>query len=160
MSSSVPRVVEQALLGEDADLEVDGPLVLVDEGLDAVEAPQPHHRVHLQVGPHVGGALQDALLHRPHRPLAYLVGFEVLLGLGDLGDGLLQRSLDGLATVEQAGLVEVNVGLDEPRRNQASLDVDLLSLGGEPGLDGGDAPVLDADVDRRLAPPGRRSVRF
>ena len=97
-----------------------------------------------------GGALQDALLQRLHRALAHLVGLEVPLGLRHLGDGLLQRSLDGLAAVEQAGLVQVDVGLDEAGRDQASPEVDLLAFGGEPGLDGGDAPALDPDVDRRL----------
>ena len=145
------RVVEQALLGKDADLEVDGPLVLVDQGLDAVEAPEPDHRVHLQVGPHVGGPLKDALLQRPDGALAHVFGLEILLCLRHLPDGLLQRSLHGLAAVEQARLVEMNVGLDEPGRDKTPPDVDLLAFGREPALDGGDAPALDSDVDRRLA---------
>ena len=143
-------VVQQTLLRKDADLQIHGPLVLVDQRLDAIQAPQAHHRIHLQVGAHVGGALQDALLQGPHGALAHLLGLEAPLGLRHLGDGLVQRSLDGLAAIEQARLVQVDVGLDEPRRDEASADVDLFALGSESGLDGDDAPALDPDVHRRV----------
>ena len=150
MSSSVPGLLSSPSCGKTQISRSTAHLYSSMSGLNPVEAPEPDHGVDLQMGPHVGGALQDALLQRLHRALAHVVGLEVPLGLRHLGDGLLQRSLDGLAAVEQAGLVQVDVGLDEAGRDQSSPEVDLVAGGVQTGLDGGDAAALDPDVDRRL----------
>ena len=113
------RVVEEPLLGEDADLEVDGPPVLVDEGHDPLEAAEPDDRVHLEVGAHVGGPVAEALLQGPDRALAAVLGGELPLGLRDLLDRLLEVPARRLAALEDAGLVEVDVGLDEAGPDEA-----------------------------------------
>ena len=44
----------------------------------------------------------------------------------------------------------MDVGLDEARRDQAALEVDLAAFGCEPRLDRRDALALDADVEGRV----------
>ncbi len=51
------------------------------------------------------------------------------------------------AAAEQAGLVEMDVGVDEAGQGQAAAGVDLDRLAGEPGFDRSDASALHADVD-------------
>ena len=98
---------------------------------------------------HVGGTLENTLLERSDGAFAHLLGLKCLLRLGHLLDGLFQRAFLRLATIEQARLVEMNVGLDEAGRDQPALGVDLLSFRREVRLDGSDAAALDPDVDRR-----------
>ena len=142
------RVVEQPFLRKDADLDVDGPLVLLDQGQHAFEAPQADDRVDLQLGAHVGGAVQDAFLERLLPALVDVLRRERLLDPGDLADGLLQIAALRSAAIEDAGLVQMDMGLDEARGDQPAAGVDLLAPGREAGLDGGDAAALDADVHR------------
>ena len=75
---------------------------------------------------------------------------EVLLGLGHSSMASVEIALLGLAAVQDAGLVQVDMGLDEAGRHQAAVDVYFAALRRQSRLDGGDAPRLDADVDRRL----------
>jgi hypothetical protein len=53
-----------------------------------------------------------------------------------------------LAAVENAGFVEVNVGLDEARHDQPAGDIDLLALGGQDGGNGRDPAFRDSDIDQ------------
>ena len=54
------RIVQESLLRKDADLYIDSPFVLVDQGQNAFQAAEAHHRVDFQVGAHVGRAVEDA----------------------------------------------------------------------------------------------------
>ena len=65
---------------------------------------------------------------------------ESRLGLGGFGDRLLKIAAIGLAAIENAGLVEMDVGLDKAGRDQAAAEIDGLALGREIGLDGGNPP--------------------
>ena len=56
-----PGIVQKTLLGKDTNIEVQGPLVGLNEGQDTLQAPQPDPRVDFEVGAHEGGAVQDAL---------------------------------------------------------------------------------------------------
>ena len=51
------------------------------------------------------------------------------------------------AAAEQAGFVEMNMGIDEAGQRQFAADLDLGRFAGEAGLDGGDPPAGDADID-------------
>ena len=54
--------------------------------------------------------------------------------------------------------VHVEVGVDERRRDQVAGGVDLLrALHGQGGADGGDAAVLDGDIDG-MAPVGQAGI--
>src|SRR5262249_2311160 len=52
-----PRIVQKTLLGKDADLDVHGPLIRLNEGQDTLQAPQPDPRVDFEMGAHEGGTV-------------------------------------------------------------------------------------------------------
>ena len=93
------------------------------QAADGVEAREPDARIDLHMGAHARGALHDRLLERAPRARIDVVLGEGALGGGDLRDRLLQGALLGPAAIENAGLVEMNVGLDEARDDQASADI-------------------------------------
>ncbi len=64
------------------------------------------------------------------------------------GDGLGEVAFFGAAALHDTGLVEMDMGLDEARRQQPPIQVQRLALGGEARLNGLDAPVRDADIER------------
>ena len=51
------------------------------------------------------------------------------------------------ATLEQAGLVEMDVGVDEAGQGQPSAEIDLDGLAGQPGFDCGNPSALHANID-------------
>ena len=53
------------------------------------------------------------------------------------------------AAAEQAGLVEMDMRVDETGQGEPAADIDLGRLAGEVRFDGGDTPAGDADIDRR-----------
>ena len=75
---------------------------------------------------------REVALHRRHR-----------------GDGFRHAAMVVPTAAEQAGLVEVDVRIDEAGQSEPAADVDLGCLAGEARFDGGDAPTGDADIDRR-----------
>ena len=80
------------------------------------------------MGAQMGGALENAFLQCLDCALTHVIGLKRLLGLRDLADRFLEGSFLGGAAVQQAGFVEVDVGLDEAGRNEAAVDVDLLTV--------------------------------
>ncbi len=125
-------IVGQSLLREDADLEVERPGVVALEAAQHVKTLEADARVDLDVGAHELRAREDRLLQRA--PRARLdVGFgEGGFGARGLGDRFLQRAFDDAAAVEDAGLVEVDVGFDEARQDGMAADVlDRRVAGGE-----------------------------
>ncbi len=97
----------------------------------------------------MGGALENAFLQCLDCALTHVIGLKRLLGLRDLTDRFFKGSFLGGAAVQQAGFVEVDVGLDKAGRNEAAVDVDLLTGRGKVWLDRGDAALVDAYVDHR-----------
>jgi hypothetical protein len=57
------------------------------------------------------------------------------------------RADDVPAAFEQAGLLEMEVGVDEAWQGQPPSDIDLDSLAGKSRPDRGDASALHADID-------------
>ncbi|MGY3110106.1 hypothetical protein ACVWW7_006733 [Bradyrhizobium sp. LM6.9] len=51
-----------------------------------------------------------------------------------------------IAAAEQAGLVEMDMAVDEAGQGEAPGDIDLDGLAGECRFDGGDAAARDADI--------------
>ena len=98
------------------------------------------------MGAHVRGALQDRLLQRAHGAGVDVLRRESGLGLGGLGNGLVEVALVRLDAIEDAGFVEMNVGLDETRRHQPAAEIDGFAVGRKARFDGGDPPIGDADV--------------
>ncbi len=54
------------------------------------------------------------------------------------------------AAVDDAGFIEVDVGLDKPAAHQPAKGVIACSFGGEPRLDRNDTAVLDANIDKAI----------
>ena len=82
---------------------------------------------------------------------------DVLLGEAALGgrngrDGLLERAVGAIAPPAQAGLVEVDVGFDEARGDEAAVELLFGSRVGQAGFDRDEAPSAHADVDRITLP--------
>ena len=151
-------IVEQTLLREDADLEVDRPGIFLDERQDTFEAAQPDHRVHFQVGAHVRGALQDRLLEGAAGALVDVVRRESGLRLGHLADRLFKIAAIGGAAVENAGFIEVDMRLDEARRNEPAAELDCFARRRQVRPDSNDPAVLDSDVGHIAAAVGQPRV--
>src|SRR3984957_19090891 len=107
------RIVEQAFLWKHTDFDVDRPGVVLLEPPDGAKAVQPYARVDLDMRAHAHGALQDRPFQRAARPSINVIFAEPAPGRSHLGNCFGKRSLPRLAAVEDAGLVEVNVRLDE-----------------------------------------------
>ena len=96
----------------------------------------------------MGRALQDRLLQRPLRALIDVLGREAALGLGALGDRLFQIALVGVAAIEDAGFVEMDVGLDEAGGDQPSTEIDGFTFSRQRGCECDDLAVVDADIGK------------
>src|SRR5262249_12779962 len=105
------------------------------------------------LGAHVRGAVEDAALQRPLGARIDILGRERSFRLRHLADRFLEVALLGLAAVEDAGLVEMDVRLDEAGRHHPPAESKLASFGCKWRLDGGDAGLVDAEVDRRATGP-------
>ena len=73
------------------------------------------------------------------------------LGRGHRFDRFLERPLLAIAAFENAGLVEVDMGLDEPGDHQPAVELLFRRVGSDMGSDVDDAAVRDADVDRSVS---------
>ena len=118
------RVVEQPLLREDANLEVDRPAIGVDQRQHALEAAHADAGIDLQMGAHVGRALCDAGVEHAACTRIYVLSREFPFDPRHLVDGLGEIASLRAAAVEDAGLVEMDVGLDEPGRHQTAAHVE------------------------------------
>src|SRR5215472_6914731 len=100
------------------------------------------------MGPHAGRALQDRGLERRLAALIDVLDGEVPLHRLDALHGVrgVAAAL-GSAAVDDARLVEVDVRLDETRRQQPTAEVELLApIRSNPRCDLGDLSVANADV--------------
>ena len=75
-----------------------------------------------------------------------VLGRERGLGLGGFADRLGEIAALRRATIEDAGFVEVQMGLDEPGGDQPTIEVDRLALGLQARRDRRDLPRGDPDI--------------
>jgi hypothetical protein len=94
----------------------------------------------------VRSPVQDAALQGPPRALVYVLRCERRLCGCNLLDGLVEVSLDRSTAVQNAGLVEMEMGLHEPRTDEAPAQIKRLGVCGERGFDRGDFASGNADV--------------
>ncbi len=144
-------IVEEAFLREHADLQVDRPGIFLDQRQHAFEAAQPDARIDFKMRAHMRRALQDRLFQRARGAGMDVLGREAGLGFGSFGDRFVEIALLRLDPIEDAGLVEMDVGLDKAGRHQPPAEIDGLCLGRQTGLDRGDAARGDADVGQFAA---------
>src|SRR5262249_53895415 len=93
---------------------------------------------------------EDAALERALRPRIDILRRECGLGLLDLADRLGEVALLGPAAVQDAGLVEMQMRLDEAGRHQPAADIELLRLRAELRRQRDDLAARDADVDQPI----------
>src|SRR5262249_2845575 len=148
-------IADQAFLGKDADLDVDRPAIVGDQRLHALEAAHADAGIDLDLRAHAGGAVLDAFFERARRPCAYVLDGHALLQRGDALHGTELAALLRRTAVDDARLVEVDMGFDQAGTDEMPLGVVDLGVSGEAAGDGDDAPALDADVER----PFRQAVR-
>ena len=116
------------------------------------------HGIDLEMRAHVHRAVRDAALQRAFGARVDVLGGEVLLRLGDFADRLFEVALLGLAAVEDVRLVEMDVRLDERRRDEPAAEIHRAAFCGELRLDRRDPAAIDADVECRAA-SGPRCAR-
>ncbi len=92
-------------------------------------------------------AVQDRLLECLLRARVDIFGGEGLLLLRDLRDCLREITALGLAAAGNARFVEVDVGFDETRHDQASAEVQAFGVRLEACLEGNESALVDADID-------------
>ena len=143
-------IVQQPFLRKDADLDVDRPSVFFDQLAYAFEPAQSDAGIDLELRAHMRRAVEDAFLQRLLRARVDVFRGEALLGTRDLLDRFLQIALLGPAAIENARLVEMDMGLDQPGADQPAAEIDRLAVGRELLLDDGDPAALDADIGRLL----------
>jgi hypothetical protein len=148
MRSSVPGLFEQAFLRKNTDLDVDRPAVFPDQRLHALEAAQAYAGVHLDLGAHQHRAVHQGLFQRALAARVDILGGEGRLGPCNLADGFLQVAALGTTALEDAGLVEMNVALDQSRGNQPPAGVEAPRVRTQLRHERDDAAVLDADVEQ------------
>ena len=141
------RIVGQALLRHHADFEIDGPAVLVDQLLHALETAQADAGVHLDMGAHPRRAVRDRVFEGTAGALMHVLDRDSMLDRGDPRHRLGIAPLFRRAAVDDPRLVEMDMGLDESGADQPSGGVVGLALGRQIGSDCRDPAVLDPDID-------------
>ena len=149
------RRIGPALLGEDAQLQIDAPGVVGRELLQGLEAAQADVGIDLHVGAHVGDAVQDALLQGLGGPRVDVLHRESGLDRGHPLHVIPGAARGRCAPVDDARLVKVDMGLDETGRHEAAVEVESTGLGPDLRLDGRD-PALGK---RRCPSAARLNLR-
>ena len=121
-------IVGQAFLRKHAERQIDRPGVIALQRLDRLEAAQADARIDLDMGAHPRGAGHDRALQHPGAALIDILDGEIALHGGDRLDGLADAAMVVAAAAEQAGLVEVDVGVDEARQHQPAIDSGFRGL--------------------------------
>src|SRR5690606_38841755 len=98
---------------------VDRPGIVPLELTDRLEASQAGARIDIDMGAHPRRSLDDRLLERASAAGVDVLDREASLQVGDLPDRLFKR-VGVTAPLDQAGLVEMNMGLDETGRHQTA----------------------------------------
>ena len=141
------------LLGEGDDLDVESVVERVPSRRYRLDDVRSDRAVDVCVRPKVEYAIADGLLG----DLVDVRYDSVRFDLGEVGGGLLDRvdaSCPPLivpwetVTGRRQRYIEVDVGVDESRRNEISIGIEFgLAIVRDRQLDSGDPSVVDSDVD-------------
>ena len=141
--------VGPALLGEDAQFQVDGPGVVDRQLPQGFEAAQADVGVDLHMRAHVGDAVENALLQRFFGPGVHVLHREPGLDRGHALHVVTGAARGRGASFDDARLVEVDVGLDEAGGDEAAVEIKSVGFGPDFGFDCGDPAAGHPDVHRR-----------
>src|ERR1700689_3509452 len=100
------------------------------------------------MGAHMGRAMEDRLLQGAARTGVNVLWRKRGLGLGGLADRLGEIATLRSTAVKDAGLVEVQMSLDETGATQPAVESDRLPPGFEPRCDRLDLSRRDPDIAR------------
>src|SRR6201984_3198494 len=92
------------------------------------------------------GSVADTALQCLPSPRINIPDREAALGRSGLANGFGDGAFLDAATIEDAGLVEMDMRLDQARDHQASAGLQLRALGRKIRSDGSDGLALDGDV--------------
>ena len=123
--------------------------------LDRFEADRADARIEFDVGPHPHRAMSDAAFQGALAAPINVLDREVAFGGRGFTDGFGDRALFDAAAVEDAGLVEMNMRLDQTGAGQTSAGVEGFSSIRQSPFDGCDLAVGDANIERPFAQPVR-----
>ena len=128
--------------------EIDRPGVIALQRLDGLETAQTDARIDLDMGAHPRGAGDNRALQHAGAARIDVLDGKIALHGGDRLDGLTDAAMVMAAAAEQAGLVEVDVGVDEAGKHQPAIAEDFAGFRFQPRRDRGDPAGGDADIDR------------
>ena len=141
-------IVGQAFLRKHAERQIDRPGIVALQRLDRLEAAQADARIDFDMGAHPRGAVHDGALDHLCAARIDVLDREIALHRRDRANGLADAAMVVPAAAEQAGLVEMDMGVDEAGQGEPAADIDLGRLAGKPRLDRGDPAAGYADIDR------------
>src|SRR5262249_18709443 len=134
-------------LRKDADLDVDGPLVIGNQRLHPFEAAHANGGIDFDLRAHAGGTLVDAVLQGALGARVHDLDRHALLPWGNAFLWTERFAVLRCATIDDPRFVKMNVGLDQPRTGEASLGVINLGLASESALEGDDTTLFHPDID-------------
>ena len=143
--------MDDALLGEGADLQIDGRRILLAQRQHRLHAHEADDGIDLHVGAQSRGARRHRHLQRSTGAGADVVDGEAALGLARQADGLFQRTGRRAHPAGEQGLVEVDVRLDQAGRDHPAGDLDDLSRRAQMLADSHDPAIRDGDVGHSIA---------
>ena len=141
-------IAGEAFLREHADLDVDRPFVVVDQRLNAVEAAHADAGIDLKLRAHAGYAVLDAFFECFLCALVYILHRHRRLDRRHAEHRAELAALLRRAAVDDARLVEMDVGFDQAGAGEVALRVIDLAVRGEVFPDRNDATLVEADVER------------
>src|SRR5882724_2493412 len=143
-------IVGEPFLGEDADLEIDRPAVVIDDRLYGLEPAHAYSGINLNLSSHASRAVKNALSERTLSACPHVFDREGFLQRSNALDGADVPANFGRTAIDDARLVQVDVALDESGATQTSLGIKTLCISRYPPLDCDDPAMLHANVEKSL----------
>ena len=140
-------IVSEAFLRKHAELHVHRPGVVARQPADCLEAGHADAGIEFDMGAHAHRAVRNAALKRVLCSRVNVFGGEVALGSRGDPHRFRDGALLDMAAVEDAGLVEMDVRLDQTGNDEGAGRIQLAPIGLEGGRDDGYRAAVDTDID-------------
>ncbi len=113
-------IVGESLLREDAQFHIQCPGIVARELLDRFETDHCYARIEFDMGAHAHRATHDAAFQGPLAACVNVLDREIAFGCRGFPNGFGDGSFLDPATVEDAGLVEMDMRLDQAGGHEAT----------------------------------------
>src|ERR1700759_5444590 len=117
------------------------------ELLDRVESDHTDAWIELDMGAHTHRAMGDTTFQRAFAARVNVLDGEVAFGRRGFLDSFRDRALFNAAAVEDTGLVEMNMRLDQAGDDQAASSIQFWGTHFESRRNSDDGGALEADID-------------